>query len=158
MAVRVEDRLAQLMGEHERSLFTYMLALAHDRDVANDCTQDAFVRAYDMLRSGKDVNLQWLYKVARNRVMDEFRHRRKVRADAEQVERKTVEEAIDRRLIIQQVMQHLPSLDRDVLYLFAILGFKTDEIAGMLGTSGAAIRQRLYRARFQFRALYAAEA
>jgi len=90
--------------------------------------------------------------------MDEFRHWRKVRADAEQVDRKTVEEPIDRRLIIQQVMQHLPSLDRDVLYLFAVLGFKTDEIASMLGTTGAAIRQRLYRARFQFRALYAAEA
>ena len=48
--------------------------------------------------------------------------------------------------------------DREVLYLFDVAGFKTDEIGAMLGVRGSAVRQRLSRARERFRLLYGAEA
>jgi DNA-directed RNA polymerase specialized sigma24 family protein len=44
-----------------------------------------------------------------------------------------------------------------VLYLFGVAGFKTDEIASLLGVRGSTVRQRMYRARERFRNLYGAE-
>jgi RNA polymerase sigma-70 factor (ECF subfamily) len=154
---QVEDQLRELMEEHERPLYCYVLSFVRDHDLASDCVQDTLLRAYEALRAGKSINRPWLYTVARNRAMDELRQRQRLRTGSEAEER-MVEEGVDERLIVRQLTDHLPPVDREVLYLFAVVGFKTNEIAGMLGTSGAAIRQRLYRARNQFRMLYAAEA
>jgi RNA polymerase sigma-70 factor (ECF subfamily) len=64
----------------------------------------------------------------------------------------------DESLAVQQVLERLSPPDREVLYLFDVAGFKTDEIGAMLGVRGTAIRQRLSRARERFRLLYGAEA
>jgi RNA polymerase sigma-70 factor (ECF subfamily) len=119
--------------------------------------QDTFVRAYENLRKGNPVNTPWLYKVARNRAMDEFRRRRKVDPEMEKLEALPVHEPTDQVMAVQQVMSQLSPQDREVLYLFDVAGFKTDEIGAMLGVRGTAVRQRLSRARERFRLLYGAE-
>lgn len=150
-----EDDLALLMVRHERSLYTFMLTLLRDHDTALDCTQDTFVRAYEHLDQGKTVNRNWLYTVARNRAMDEFRRRRRVQPELDALEQvPVVHESIEGTIDVQHVMERLPEPDRELLYLFEIAGFKTDEIGAMLGVRGSAIRQRLYRARERFRLLY----
>ncbi len=154
---QVDEQLVELMNEHERSIYNFLFSLVRDPDVAMDCSQDTFMRAYDNLRKGKPVNTSWLYKVARNRAMDEFRRQRRVRPEVEASEHLTVTPSTDRALVVQQVMEQLSPLDREVLYLFDIAGFKTDEIGAMLGVRGTAIRQRLSRARERFRLLYGAE-
>jgi RNA polymerase sigma-70 factor (ECF subfamily) len=153
-----ERQLHDLMDAYERSLYAYVLALTRDPEMAADCSQEAFVRAYQLLQDGRSVNRQWLYTVARNCAMDVFRRRRKVRPDEAALERTTVEESTDRCLILQQTLRRLPPLDREMLHLFGVMGFKTSEIAEMLGITGSAARQRLHRARGRFRAAYAAEA
>ncbi|GAC1399905.1 MAG: hypothetical protein NVSMB52_13490 [Chloroflexota bacterium] len=154
----IENRLVELMSEYERPIYNFLLALLHDSDVALDCAQDTFLRAYENLRRGKPVNSPWLYTVARNRAMDEFRRNKKVQPDLETLENIPVHESTDRSLAVRAVMEQMSPADREVLYLFDIAGFKTDEIGTMLGVRGAAIRQRLSRARERFRVLYGAEA
>lgn len=150
----VEDQLIQLMSDHERSIYNFLLGILRDSDVALDCTQDTFVRAYDNLRKGKPVNTAWLYKVARNRAMDEFRRQRRVQPEMDTLEQLSVEEPTDTIMAVQHILGQLSAMDREVLYLFDIAGFKTDEIGAMLGVRGSAIRQRLSRARERFRQLY----
>ena len=55
------------------------------------------------------------------------------------------------------LLDRLPPMDREVLYLFEIAGFKTGEIGAMLGIRRSAVRQHLMRARQRFRALYSGE-
>jgi RNA polymerase sigma-70 factor, ECF subfamily len=157
-SVSAEDRLVQLMEEHERALYNFMFGLLLDTDHALDCTQDTFVRAYEHLRKGKPINTAWLYTVARNRAMDEFRRKKRVQSDPDALEAIPVHHRTDEALAVQQVLERLSPPDREVLYLFDVAGFKTDEIGAMLGVRGAAIRQRLSRARERFRLLYGAEA
>lgn len=152
-----EDQIVALMNEWERAIYNFLFVLLHDTDAAQDCAQDTFVRAYENLRRGRPVNSAWLFKVARNRAMDEFRKRKRVQTDLEAVEQIPVHEPTDRVLAVRQVLEQLSPADREVLYLFDVAGFKTDEIGEMLGARGAAIRQRLSRARERFRALYGAE-
>jgi len=153
----IEDELVRLMGEYERPIFNFLLALLRDEFVALDCAQDTFLRAYENLRKGREVNAGWLYKVARNRAMDEFRQRRRVQPELEKLEQVPVYEPTERVMAVQSVLERLSAVDREVLYLFDVAGFKTDEIGAMLGIRGSAVRQRLSRARERFRLLYGAE-
>lgn len=152
----LEDQLGALMNEHERAIYAFLLTMLHDPDLAQDCAQDTFIRAYEHLRKHRPVNAAWLYKVARNRAMDEFRKQKRVQPDLDALERLPVTQSLDRSLAVRQVFAQLPPADREVLYLFDIAGFKTDEIGAMLGVRGSAIRQRLSRARERFRLLYGA--
>jgi hypothetical protein len=70
-----DAELVRLMNRYERSLYRFLYVLTGSQDVAMDCAQDAFVRAYDNLRRGRPVNAKWLYTVGRNRAMDEFRRK-----------------------------------------------------------------------------------
>ena len=154
---KLEDELVRLMDQHERPIYNFLLALLRDTDVALDCAQDTFLRAHENLRKGKPVNGQWLFKVARNRAMDEFRRRRRVQPELDKLDQIPVHERTDRVMAVRSVMERLSTVDREVLYLFDIAGFKTDEIGAMLGIRGSAVRQRLSRARERFRLLYGTE-
>lgn len=154
---QVEEQLVRLMNEHERPIYHFLLALLRDGDAALDCAQDTFLRAYEHLRKNKPVNAGWLYKVARNRAMDEFRRNKRVQSELDTLEQLPVQDPTDRVMAVQAVLEHLSAADREVLYLFDVAGFKTDEIGAMLGIRGSAVRQRLSRARERFRLLYGAE-
>jgi RNA polymerase sigma-70 factor (ECF subfamily) len=154
---RIDHQLRELMNEYERPIYNYLLALVRDRDIALDCAQDTFLRAFENMRKGKSVNASWLYTVARNRAMDQFRQQRKIQREGETLEQIPVHEPTERVLAVESVLEQLSHQDREVLYLFDVAGFKTDEIGAMLGVRGTAIRQRLSRARERFRLLYGAE-
>lgn len=150
-----EDLLSAMMDRYERSVFGYLLAIVRDRDVAHDCAQDTFLRAYDALRSGRAITAPWLYTVARNLAVDEFRRRRRLLPAGDVIEKMSAQSRpIDSALEVQAVLDALSPPDREALYLFEIAGFKTDEIGEMWGVRGSAVRQRLTRARQRFRAIY----
>jgi RNA polymerase sigma-70 factor (ECF subfamily) len=150
-----EDQLVRLMNDYERPIFNFLLTIVRDPDVALDCTQDTFLRAYEHLNKGREIKAAWLYTVARNRAMDEFRRKRRTETDIEALEQVPVEEQpVEDRLAVEAAIAQLSEGDREVLYLFDVAGFKTDEIGKMLGVRGSAIRQRLSRARTRFRVAY----
>lgn len=148
------DQLLALMNHHEQALCNFLHVLLEDRDLAMDCTQDTFMRAYQNLERGKPVTTSWLYKVARNRAMDEFRHRKREHCESGGFERIPDVEATEGTRQVRRVLDHLCPADREVLYLFAVDKFETAQIAAMLGVQPGAIRMRLVRARERFRALY----
>jgi hypothetical protein len=54
------EELATLIGLHEVALYRYLVAFTGDREVALDCLQDTFTRAYEQLQRGKSVNTNGL--------------------------------------------------------------------------------------------------
>jgi RNA polymerase sigma-70 factor (ECF subfamily) len=153
---KVEQKLIWLMNEYETGLHRYLAALTGDADVALDCAQDTFIRAHTALKAGKQVNKQWLYKVGRNRVMDEFRHRRRMEARIARLEPPVSPQPRDERLVVEQVMEQLAPRDREVIVLSLVAGYQAEEVAAIVGIAACAVRQRLYRARSRFRDLYEA--
>jgi RNA polymerase sigma-70 factor, ECF subfamily len=156
-AIRIEAELSRLMGDHECALLLFIRCLLGDTDLARDCVQDTFLRAYESLCRGRQINKSWLWTVARNRAMDEFRHRRRLWPESDDLTAVPFDTASETSIIVQQVMARLPRQYREVLYLFVVAGFQTEEIALLLGISGPAVRQRLYRAREAFRRVYGKE-
>jgi RNA polymerase sigma-70 factor (ECF subfamily) len=153
-AADVHSRLVELLDRYEQSLFKFALVLAGDRDTASECAQEAFVRAYEQLQKGKSVNGGWLYTVARNLVMDEFRRRRRLVEESVLHLLPVQEFALDVRAGMREAFARLAPDDRTVLYLAAVEGRTAEEIATILGVRRGTVRMRICRARERFRLAY----
>jgi RNA polymerase sigma-70 factor (ECF subfamily) len=148
------EELIVLIGQHEVALYRYLVAFTGDRDVALDCVQDTFTRAYEQLQRGKSVNTQWLYKVGRNRGFDELRRRKREGADRAELERMEAAPIPEDMMSMQHAFGGLSPDDRAILSLAAIEGLSGEEVAARLGIRPGAVRMRLFRARERFRRAY----
>lgn len=150
----IRDRLEALMDRYQTPVYEFLVILLGNRDSAQEVTQETFVRAFENLQRGKPVTAPWLYKVARNRAMDEFRHRRRERSDARCLEGVAFAGRAEDSLAIAEAFRRLSPDDRTVLYLSAVQGLDVTEIAAALGIRATAVRMRLSRARERFRRAY----
>jgi RNA polymerase sigma-70 factor, ECF subfamily len=150
------EAFAALLDRYEQPLFGFLIVLVGDRDSVKDCLKDTFLRAYQNLQRGKPVNAQWLYKVARNRAIDELRHKQRVRAEPYPVDETALDEsfASEGTQAVHRALLQLSPDDREVLYLAEVDGFTSFEIASMLGIRAGAVRMRLSRAHLRFRHAY----
>ena len=73
------------------------------------------------------------------------------RTHAEVLEQMPQPPPSDRADLVRRILARLAPQESEVLYLFEVDGFTTEQIAPILGISGAAVRQRLCRARARFR-------
>lgn len=151
-----KETLIALMDRYERPLTTYLTTLLGDRDLALDCAQETFIACYQHLSLGKQVNARWLYTVGRNRAINELRRRQRVQRHDEGLEDIPDTGAADcgREHAVRRALATLSPEDREVLYLFSVDRLSTEEIAGILGIRGTAVRMRLTRARQRFRRIY----
>jgi RNA polymerase sigma-70 factor, ECF subfamily len=152
----VDARLLELMTLHETALYRFLFVLTGEREMALDCTQDTFLRAFNNLSRGKPVNAGWLYKVAHNLAMDRFRKSKREDVAVEQLQRLPIEgfDSPERGVAMRDAFSRLTAEDRTVLYLFAVEGLSGREIAERVGISPVAVRMRVLRARERFRMLY----
>ena len=68
-----EEQLEGLMDAYEQPLYAFLVVVVGTPDLAADCAQDTFLRAYQQLCRRRQVSKSWLYRVAHNRAMDEYR-------------------------------------------------------------------------------------
>jgi RNA polymerase sigma-70 factor (ECF subfamily) len=146
-----EEQLQALMDRYERPLYGFLFTLAGPDDAA-DHAQETFVRAYEHLCRGKSITRGWLYTVARRLALDQLQRCKRVSLGPELLEQAPAPQPADRAALVRCCLDRLAPHEREVLYLFDIDGLTTSEIAALLGIGGAAVRQRLCRARARFRA------
>lgn len=130
-----------------------------DQWVAEDLTQETFIKAYKRLDSVEDVSKikSWLMRIAYNLCLDHFRTASKNRfACVENIEEVfqanilPVAKQLERdemSACVQEKMLLLSQSHRTILYLFDIAGLTHDEIAEVLKINVSNVRVRLHRAR-----------
>jgi len=66
-----------LLARNQSNLFSYILFIVHDRDVANDLFQETFVKVITKLQQGKYTTTgkfsAWIIRIAHNVIMDWYR-------------------------------------------------------------------------------------
>ncbi|MET0147631.1 MAG: sigma-70 family RNA polymerase sigma factor [Acidimicrobiales bacterium] len=142
--------------EHLPSVYGYLLRLcAGDKAMAEDLTQDVWLRLVDGLRRGhhERADIRWLITVARSRFIDDARRKqlgvRKLvllRRVDDQGEAKTSE-----------VLDHLADLrplHRAVLVLRYVDDLPVPEVAAAIGRDVTATNSLLARARAELRRLH----
>src|SRR5215203_2253474 len=75
-----EEAYSLLFEQYAPPIFNFTYRMAGQRDVAEDLTQETFVRAYKKVRTlrlNDDTQLStWLFSIAKNVVRESFRSRR----------------------------------------------------------------------------------
>ena len=77
-----EEALEILIGRYQQKIFSYILTIVHDKDLAEDLFQDTFIKVIHTLRAGsyKEEGKfnQWIMRITRNLIIDYFRKNQKM--------------------------------------------------------------------------------
>ena len=150
-----ETAFAQLMRDYELPIFNYVLHSVGNYHLAEDLTQDIFLRALRSLPgfSFRSKFTTWLFAIAKNRILDELRTngRRPSTMDLEDVAPVAVRElAPDQHAAMSDVWSAIGALETELkmpLLLRDVVGLPYAEIADSLELSLANVKWRIYVAR-----------
>jgi RNA polymerase sigma-70 factor (ECF subfamily) len=156
-----ETALARLTARYYQPIRLFLLRRTGDRDLADDLTQETFLRVLEHLADLRDDRRfrAWLYQIAcRTCLMHRRRgaHTRIVPLDhAVDITASSAPSATDIR--VQTILDALPTRLREVLVLHGLQEQSVPEVARTLGISVSAVYKDVSRAKKQFCALYATE-
>jgi RNA polymerase sigma-70 factor, ECF subfamily len=146
---------ASLFAQYRDRLVRYFSRAAGEREIANDLTQEVFLRvSRTAIPSAPENQLAgWLFKIARNVALDHHRQRRRrPETDLSSAPEGTADAQQQIALALKQALATLPDLDRDVFLLREVSGLSRDEIATACDLTPDAVRSRIHRARLELRA------
>jgi RNA polymerase sigma-70 factor, ECF subfamily len=161
-----ERAFSLIVRAYETPVFNYVLRLVGDRSLAEDLTQEVFLRVYQGLPkfSLRCRFTTWLFQVTKNRVLDELRaSERRPRAlvtidDIPPLE--VVDAPFEQIEAIDAVWRAVEGLNVDLkmaLLLRDIVGLSYTEIADSLEVTLATVKWRIYKAREEVQLSLAAE-
>jgi RNA polymerase sigma factor (sigma-70 family) len=158
------DCLTGLFERYQGPLFGFLARLANgDREVAQDLTQNVFVRVLRYRASyqpGQPFRA-WVYQMARHVWADHYQ-RQRPSADLEEVEKTAAHgraaqaqrATYDQQQALQEALSLLPAAQREVLVLHRFQGFDYAEIGEQLGCTAGAARVKAHRALDALRKIY----
>jgi len=158
------ERYRELVERHERRVYPVAWSRLGDATLAEEATQEAFIRGYRhlwLLGDGAKF-AAWVNTIARHAAINlGLRHRRELnkrkRWALENPENSTAGKPADDTdplctpETLRQTLAELPAAHRECLVLFYLEGKSGAEAAATLGISEAALRVRLHRARAAMR-------
>src|SRR3989440_11712015 len=151
-----ERAFAQILRAYETPIFNYVYRIVGDRALAEDLTQEVFVRVYQALPrfSLRCKFTTWLFQVTKNRVLDELRARERRPLnpinldDAPQLE--VLDQPVERVEAIDALWRAIEGLPVDLkmaLLLRDVVGLSYNEIADSLEVTLATVKWRIFKAR-----------
>ncbi len=159
-----DTAFSTLVKKYQRSVHALAWRKVGDFHIAEDITQDSFLKAYQRLSTLKEPQsfASWLYVITANQCKAWIRKKRTWIQSLEdtssvQLERATysghiiaeneqmTEEA--QREVVKKLLAKLQESDRTVITLYYLGGMTYEEISNFLGVSVGAIKSRLHRAR-----------
>lgn len=144
----------ELLSRTQSKLFTYIMFVVHDHDLADDIFQETFVKAIVKLQNGQYTDSGkfqfWLTRIAHNAIMDWYRQqqsRHVVEPNAENdlqnlsmasvLDTFRESELVNEQVLrdVKRIMEALPAPQREVVYMrfYQQLSFK--EIAELTNVS-----------------------
>ena len=150
----------ELVRGCQADVWRLCLHLLREPGLADDATQDAFVRAFRFLpRFRGDARFStWLLSIARNCAVDELR-RAKRRARLLEGERpEAVRGDHGRRLEVREALAALPLELREPVVLIDVLGLAYRDAARLLEVAEGTVKSRVHRAREALAAALAPDA
>jgi RNA polymerase sigma-70 factor (ECF subfamily) len=136
-------------------VYRYFVYHTHDPVLAEDLTEEVFLRAWQALPRYEERGIPfiaWVFRLARNLLVDHAR-RAKVRQASLQRLRVAPPDGPEELAVqweqlqaVREALQGLSQDHRQVIFLRLIEGYSTPEVAAMMDRSEPAVRALLYRA------------
>ena len=151
-----ERAFTLIVRAYETPVYNYVMRLVGDRALAEDLTQEVFLRVFQGLPkfSLRSKFTTWLFQVTKNRVLDELRateRRPRAVVDLDDIPPLEVLDAPFERLeAIDAVWRAVERLSVDLkmaLLLRDVVGLSYSEIADSLEVTLATVKWRIWKAR-----------
>jgi len=169
-----ESAYREILSRYERPVFSLVYRMVRDRTLAEDLSQETFVRAFSAISSynPKYKFSSWIFKIANNLTID---HLRKKKLDTVSIDGSphagTAEEQASTRVVVEdmgerpdsyvesmelgsQLEEAIGSLRdeyKTVVLLRHVEGYAYDEIAEIMGIPLGTVKTYLHRARAELK-------
>lgn len=162
------EAFGEIFKQTNKQIYNFLLHYSSNRELAEDLTQETFVRAFKSLKSlkSRDAFVSWLHRIALNLYQDEMKKKRiftesidqnYFTEDDEDDNPMEIGDCIndpdrvitDKELqsTVRDAIQSLPEIHRTVTVMHHIEGMEIDEIARTLKVKKGTVMSRLARAR-----------
>ncbi len=159
-----QSAFTALVEKYQKGVHALAWQKIGDFHIAQEITQDAFLRAYQKLGTLKNHNLfsGWLYVIATRLCCEWLRKKRLPMQSLETVDNNEVDQVAytqymeeqreadadeNRRELVRDLLKKLPESERTVMTLHYLGEMTCESIGEFLGVSSNTIRSRLSRAR-----------
>ncbi len=151
----MEQNFLALYDQFANPIFRHCYFRVSSREIAEDLTQETFMRIWNYLREGKIVNnpRAFLYRIAGNLVIDYYRKKKEVSLEALSEEGLNPVGDDASSIVNYAAGQHMLSLVakmepayREILILRYVDGLPLSEIAAIVEETENAVSVRIHRA------------
>ena len=149
------DAFVQLMEANRQNMYKVAICYVNNPEDAADVIQDTILTAFEKLRELREPGYfrTWLTRILINKCKDFLdEHSWEVAFD-EMPETAYNDAALD-HLMYEELIQAVDEQYRDILVLHYVEGFRSKEIAEVLGMKDATVRTRLRRGRENLMQVY----
>ncbi len=159
-----ENAFVNLVDKYQKQVHALVWRKIGDFHIAEEITQDTFLKVYQKLSTLKDPNRfsGWLYVIASRQCLAWLRKKRIETPSLEDADTEWIDEAAysryvsdeqekvsvaTQREVVKKLLAKLKESERTVMTLHYFGEMTIEEISGFLGVSASAIKLRLHRAR-----------
>lgn len=142
----------QLSSEQLQQLYRYSFSLCAHKDDAYDLLQSALEKLLKRSRDG-EYNLSYCRITIRNLYIDQCRHRSIVAFQPLEdelpadINEHSLEELVIQQKTLEEIWPLFDTTDREILFLWAVLGHTAQEIAEETDTARGTVLSRIHRIR-----------
>lgn len=139
----------RFVKKYYSSIYQYCFLHIHDRDYAEDMTQETFVRFFEALEKYNDYGKtrNYLYCIAGNIIKNYYKKKKEVLIETIPEIPENRMDDMETRLDIEQAMDNLPDELKEVTILFFFQGLKQKEIAQLLNIKLSLVKYRISKSK-----------
>jgi len=148
-----QESLEILIHRHKSRVFSYILLIVKNQELAEDIFQETFIKVIRSLKRGKYTEngkfVSWVLRISHNLIIDHFRKEKlkgTVSNDSTNVDifnsQKFAEETIEDQMVktqilfeVKELINELPEDQQQVIYMRHYLGLSFKEIADQTDVS-----------------------
>lgn len=158
-----QDEFIQVYNTYSDAIFRHCYFRVFDRERAKELVQEAFMRTWQYLADGKEVqNIKaFLYRVANNLIIDESRKKKSLSLDQLKEdgfdpgfdEAESIQNKIDADSV-KEVITQLDEKYRQAVLMRYVDGFSPQEISRIIGETENVVSVRIHRGLKQLIKIY----
>jgi len=148
-----QQAIETLIKRHKRKVFTYILMVVRNREVAEDIFQETFIKVFKSISEGKYTDdgkfIAWVMRIAHNLIIDNVRREKRLKTissddyeydifnhkkySEQYKEQSVIKEEVETDL--KRIMNELPDVQKQVVIMRHFMDMSFKEIAEETGVS-----------------------
>ncbi len=158
-----KEAFGTLYNHYKDPIFSFVVSKVESEETAEDITSTVFQKAFEAIESFKWQGISfssWLYKIARNTVIDHYRSKNKERgkksledldiiSDKNTPEEEFIETDFEQQ--IKSILETLDQKERGIIYMKFFEGYTNKTIAKLTGLSETNVGTIIYRTLIKLR-------